>query len=67
MKWFNKIFDRFVLQMRIDYINRAIHSLTIITEDNGDAQLHINNAKNELNRALQILNGMKERNFNGTK
>jgi hypothetical protein len=55
MKWLNRILERFVLQLRIDYIDIAIHKLIMVNQDNGEAQIHINNAKDELYRASSLL------------
>lgn len=52
--------DRFILQLRIDYVNRAINDITMVQQDNGEAQVHLNNAKDELYRASNILAGKKE-------
>lgn len=60
MKWFNRVMDRFILQLRIDYIDRAIHNLVMVQQDNGDAQVHLDNAKDELYRASNILTRKKE-------
>lgn len=60
MRWFNRIMDRFILQLRIDYVNRAINDIDMVQKDNGEAQVHLNNAKDELYRASNILTGKKE-------
>ena len=60
MRWFNRIMDRFILQLRIDYVNRAINDIDMVQNDNGEAQVHLNNAKDELYRASNILTGKKE-------
>jgi hypothetical protein len=59
MKWLNRILERFVLQLRIDYIDIAIHKLIMINQDNGEAQIHINNAKDELYCASRLLREKK--------